>query len=106
MEGPDHKASLDPLELKEMVKAIRNIENALGSEVKMPSPSETKNIAIARKSIHIAFDLEKDSVLTYDNLISKRPGDGISPMHIDEVVGKKIKLALPQDHKLSFADFE
>jgi len=87
MEGPDHKASLEPDELKAMVQGIRNIELALGSSVKKPSKSETPNIKVARKSIVANRDIKKDDILTEDNLAIKRPGDGISPMRWDEIVG-------------------
>ncbi len=86
MEGPDHKASLEPDELKAMVKAIRNIELALGSSVKKPSPSESKNKAIARKSIVAKTTIKKGEILSEDNLAIKRPANGISPMRWDEVI--------------------
>jgi N,N'-diacetyllegionaminate synthase len=89
MEGPDHKASLEPGELEEMVSSIRNIERAIGSGVKEPSPSEKKNIAIARKSIVAAINITKGEIFTENNLTVKRPGSGISPMQWDEVIGKK-----------------
>ncbi len=88
MEGPDHKASLDPKELALMVQCIRNIEKAMGTGVKIPSPSEKKNIAVARKSIVAARDIKKGEVLTDDNITVKRPGSGISPMRWDEVTGR------------------
>jgi N,N'-diacetyllegionaminate synthase len=87
MDGPDHKASLEPHELKEMVKAIRNIEIALGSSVKKPTPSETPNIKIARKSIVASSYIKKGELLTEENLAIKRPSTGINPMRWDEVVG-------------------
>jgi len=87
MEGPDHKASLEPDELKAMVKAIRNMEMALGSSIKKPSQSETPNIKIARKSIVAKDNIKKGEILTKENLAVKRPADGISPMRWDEVVG-------------------
>jgi len=87
MEGPDHKASLEPDELKAMVKSMRNIELALGSSIKKPSKSETPNINIARKSIVAQSAIKKGDMLSEDNLTIKRPGDGISPMRWDEVVG-------------------
>jgi N,N'-diacetyllegionaminate synthase len=88
MEGPDHKASLEPDELKAMVQAIRNIEKALGSGVKKPSPSELKNKPIARKSIVAARNIRKGESFTEENLTVKRPGTGISPMRWDEVIGQ------------------
>ena len=87
MEGPDHKASLEPDELKDMVKAIRNIEKALGNSVKKPSNSELKNKSIARKSIVAKKDIKKGEILCENNLAIKRPGNGISPMRWDEIVG-------------------
>lgn len=89
MEGPDHKASLEPNELKAMVSAIRNIEKALGSSQKTVSDSERKNIAIARKSIVAACPIKKGELLTENNLTVKRPGTGISPMRWEEVIGTK-----------------
>ena len=85
--GPDHKASLEPEELKAMVSAIRNIEKALGSAEKKVSDSERKNIAIARKSIVAAKDIKQGEILTEENLTVKRPGTGISPMRWEEVLG-------------------
>ncbi len=87
MEGPDHKASLEPEELKAMVSAIRHIEQALGSGHKIISESERKNIEIARKSIVAACPIKKGEALTEENLTVKRPGNGISPMRWNEVVG-------------------
>ena len=87
MPGPDHKASLEPDELKAMVSAIRNIEKALGSAEKKVSDSERKNITIARKSIVAAADIKKGELLTEDNITVKRPGTGISPMRWEEVLG-------------------
>ena len=88
MEGPHHKASLEPDKLKDMVKAIRNIEKALGDGIKKPSKSEIPNIEIVRKSI-IAKKIKKDEILTEENLTVKRPGGGISPMKWDTVIGTK-----------------
>ena len=87
MEGPDHKASLEPDELKAMVKAIRNIEKAMGNGIKKPTKSETPNIEIARKSIVANCSIKKGEFLTENNLTVKRPANGISPMRWDEVVG-------------------
>lgn len=87
MPGPDHKASLEPDELKAMVSAIRNIEKALGSSEKKVSDSERKNIAIARKSIVAATNIKKGEILTEENITVKRPGTGISPMCWEEVLG-------------------
>lgn len=87
MEGPDHKASLEPEELKAMVTAIRHIEQALGTGHKTISDSERKNIEIARKSIVAACPIKKGEILTEENLTVKRPGTGISPMRWNEVLG-------------------
>ena len=89
MEGPDHKASLEPDELKAMVSAIRNIEQALGSGHKTISESERKNIEIARKSIVAACPIKAGELLTEENLTVKRPGNGINPMRWNEVVGTR-----------------
>jgi len=102
--GPDHRASLEPHELTAMVKAIRNIEQALGSATKEPSPSELPNRAIARKSIHLRHALKSGQVIAMEDLIMLRPGDGLSPMRIDEVVGKKAQRDIVEGHKLSEAD--
>ena len=87
MEGPDHKASLEPDELKAMVKAIRNIELALGDGVKKPSPSEKPNRAVVRKSIVAIKPIRKGETLTEENIAIKRPGHGVSPMQWDAVLG-------------------
>ena len=89
MEGPDHKASLEPSQLKAMVTAIRNIEKALGSSIKKPSKSELINIKIVRKSIVAKTKIKKGETLTQQNLSVKRPGEGISPMKWDDIVGTK-----------------
>ena len=89
MEGPDHKASLEPNELKAMVESIRRIEKALGNGNKTPSKSEKKNITIARKSIVAKKNIRIGEILTEENLTVKRPGNGISPMEWNKVVGTK-----------------
>jgi N,N'-diacetyllegionaminate synthase len=88
MEGPDHRASLEPDELKGMVTAIRNMEKAIGNGTKKPSPSELKNKPIVRKSIVAARNIAKGDVFTEENLTVKRPGTGINPMQWDEVIGR------------------
>ncbi len=100
MEGPDHKASLEPQELEAMVQAIRNIERALGDGEKRPSNSEQKNISAARKSIVAAKKIVKGEVFTKDNLTVKRPGDGISPMRWPEVLGMKAERDFSIDEKI------
>ena len=98
MEGPDHKASLEPDELKAMVSAIRNIEKAVGGDgTKHVSESEKKNIAIARKSIVAACDIKAGEVFTEQNLTVKRPGSGISPMRWEDVLGQKAKRNFNED---------
>lgn len=87
MEGPDHKASLEPWELASMIKTIRNIELAFGDGVKKPSKSETPNIEIARKSIVAKIDIKKGEKLTEENITIKRPGKGINPMKWDDILG-------------------
>ena len=105
--GPDHRASLEPAALKAMVIGIRNIELALsGDGFKKPSASETKNMAIARKSIHLAQDCATGHVLRASDLTMMRPGDGISPMRMDDVIGKTLKHACKANHKLSSEDFQ
>lgn len=88
MEGPDHKASLEPTELRAMIEAVRNIELALGDGVKTPSQSEKKNMEIVRKSIVAKWPIRAGERFTEDNLTTKRPGSGISPMRWNDVVGK------------------
>ncbi len=97
MEGPDHRASLEPDELKAMIQAIRNVEQAMGNGVKRPSPSEAKNKPIARKSIVAAKDIRKGEVFTEKNLTIKRPGTGISPMRWDEIVGQVARKDYAED---------
>ncbi len=98
--GPDHKASLEPLELLSMVKAIRNVEIALGDGIKKPSKSEYKNLGIARKSIVAKKDIQKGEIFTQENLATKRPGDGISPMRWDEVIGIAAERNYCKDEKI------
>ena len=96
--GPDHKASLEPDELKAMVSAIRNIELALGDGVKKASKSEIKNITIVRKSIVAIKEIKKGEIFSTQNIAAKRPGNGISPMRWDEIIGEKaIKEFKPDD---------
>lgn len=95
--GPDHVASLEPQELKAMVDAIHNIEKAQGTGVKQVSSSEKKNIAIARKSIIAARDIKAGETFTEENLTVKRPGNGITPMRWDEVIGQTAKRDFVED---------
>lgn len=95
--GPDHKASLEPDELRAMVTAIRNIEQALGDGIKRPCPSEIKNMPVARKSIVAARAIQAGEVFSADNLAVKRPGNGMSPMLWDRVVGQRAQRAYAPD---------
>ncbi|MFD1173232.1 N-acetylneuraminate synthase [Oceanobacillus picturae] len=97
MEGPDHRASLEPKELKAMVQAIRNIEKAIGNGVKTPSFSERKNIKIARKSIVASCDIKKGQLFSEVNIDIKRPGDGLSPVFWDQLIGKEAKRDYTKD---------
>jgi N,N'-diacetyllegionaminate synthase len=97
MVGPDHETSLDTSELKAMVEAIRNVEKALGDGIKRSSPSELKNKFVVRKSIVTARDVRKDQVFTEENVTVKRPGNGISPMEWDKVIGKTAKKDFKKD---------
>lgn len=99
-DGPDHAASLEPDELKNMVSAIRNIEKALGDGVKRASESEKKNIKVARKSLFAARDLSVNHEITKYDLIAMRPGDGISPMELPNILGKKLHLNMVKHEKL------
>ena len=101
LEGPDHQASLEPDELKAMVRAIRNIEKALGTGEKHVTPSEAKNRPIARKSIVAKRAIKKGEVFTAENLTTKRPGDGISPMRWYDVLGKEASRDFAEDEKIS-----
>lgn len=88
MEGPDHRASLEPKELAEMVKCIRNIETALGDGKKKVTDSEKENIQVARKSIVAAVPIKQGDMYTEENITVKRPGTGISPMRWNEILGQ------------------
>jgi N,N'-diacetyllegionaminate synthase len=105
LKGPDHKASLEPNELKEMVSAIRNIEKAIsGNGIKEPSLSEKKNIHVARKSIHLSRDLKSGYIITEQDIISLRPGDGICAMNWENVIGKQVIKDLKKFTKLTLKD--
>jgi sialic acid synthase SpsE len=104
--GPDHAASLEPGGLNQMVGAIRNIEKAIaGNGIKLPSKSEEKNISTVRKSLFTRKGLNQGDIIASENLVAMRPGDGISPMLIDLVVGKQLSRAVKAFQKLSFQDF-
>lgn len=97
MKGPDHIASIEPDELREMVKSIRNIEKAIGDGKKKVTESEKKNIEIARRSIVAARDIKKGEIYSEENLIVKRPGNGVSPMLWDNVIGLQAKRDFCED---------
>lgn len=101
LDGPDHAASLEPDELAAMVSAIRHIEQALGTNEKQVTPSEAKNIAIARKSIVARRDITAGELLTEENLAVKRPGTGLSPMLWDKVIGTRAPRNFPADTLIS-----
>jgi len=100
MDGPDHKASLEPDELKAMVSAIRNIEQTLGDGIKRPSPSELKNIPIARKSLVALCNIKKGDLFSVKNLGAKRPGHGVSPMRWDELIGQAARRDFSADESI------
>ena len=100
MDGPDQKASIEPLELKQMVQEIRNIEKAMGDGIKTPSPSEQKNIVIVRKSIVARRRIKQGEVLSEDNMTTKRPGDGISPMKWFDIIGTKAVRDFMEDEQI------
>ena len=97
MPGPDHKASLEPNELKELVDAIRNVEKAIGDGNKKPTESELQNRNVARKSIVALKAIKKGELLSEDNLTTKRPGNGISPMRWNEILGTRAKRDYEED---------
>lgn len=101
--GPDHRASLDPEDLKAMVTAIRNIEAALGNGEKHVTDSERPNIEVARKSIVAARDIKKGEILTDENITVKRPGNGISPMEWDSVIGTEAVKDFPYDSLITLS---
>ncbi len=105
--GPDHAASLEPGELKAMVQGIRNIEKAIsGTGIKEPSKSEQKNITVARKSLHSARVLKKGSVIKQEDLVALRPGNGISPMEIDQIIGRVLVHDVEKQTLLKESDLE
>jgi N-acetylneuraminate synthase/N,N'-diacetyllegionaminate synthase len=105
LKGPDHAASLEPLELKNMVVAIRNIENAIsGDGQKKPSESELKNITIARKSIHLNKNMSKGDLIKQNDIIALRPGDGISPMEWENIIGKRLNIDKKEFDQILYSD--
>jgi sialic acid synthase SpsE len=104
--GPDHKASLEPEELKQLVSQIRETEAALGSGIKTLMANEAEIKRIARRSIVAARDLNVGEVLSEENLSLKRPEDGLPPQYLDLVIGKRLKSDIKMDQRLSFNDIE
>lgn len=102
--GPDHKASLNPTELARMVESIRNIEKALGSGIKKPSASEKQNIFAARRSVHSASEIKAGTIIKEEHLVMLRPGDGISPMDMQQILGKTVKGDIPAHYKITWSD--
>lgn len=102
MEGPDHRASLEPAELAAMVRAIRNIEAAMGDGIKRPGPSEAKNAAVARKSIVASKAIAKGEIFSEQNITAKRPGTGISPMRWGEILGRPAPRDFSADELIEF----
>ena len=100
-DGPDHLASIEPKDFKKMVASIRNIEKALGSNKKLVTNSERKNKLIARRSIVASRNISKGEAFTNENIITKRPGDGISPMRWDEIIGKIASKDFDEDEKIT-----
>lgn len=105
MKGPDHSASLEPGELKEMVRAVRNVERAIGTGNKKPSESEKKNMEVVRKSIVAKCEIAKGEIFSEENLAVKRPGIGISPMKWFEIIGKRAERDFKADEIISFESF-
>lgn len=101
MEGPDHKASLSPLELSDMVQAIRDVEMALGTGIKRYNSSEVDTMKAARKSIVAARDIQKGDTVNLVDLDYKRPGTGLSPKHYIDIVGKKINRDIKMDEQIA-----
>jgi N-acetylneuraminate synthase/N,N'-diacetyllegionaminate synthase len=104
--GPDHAASLEPAELAELVRAVRRVEAALGSEVKQPVPSELEVRAVARRSLHLRSDLPAGAILTQDMLIALRPAGFIAPGELSRVIGRRLRHALAAGSQLRWEDLE
>lgn len=106
MEGPDHKASLEPQELKQMVDSIRNVEKSIGDGIKKVSHSEEKNKDIARKSIIASKAIKAGEVFTEDNVTTKRPGNGINPMRWFDLLGKVAKHDYEEDYLIELDELD
>lgn len=103
MEGPDHKASLEPEELKKMIQGIRNVEISLGSGIKMFTQSEISTMQVARKSIVACKDIKKGETIELEDLDYKRPGNGLSPKYYKELIGKKAAMDINIDEQITLA---
>ena len=106
LEGPDHKASIEPHELQEMVKSIRNVEKALGHGKKIPLPEEERNMLFGRRSIIAAEDLNKGDRITEDKVVIKRPGTGLLPKYLKTVIGKRVLRDIEYDSPIMETDIE
>lgn len=104
--GPDHKSSLEPDELREMIKAIRNTELSIGDGIKKPEEAEIKNMTVARKSIVAKRDIKAGEILTKENISLKRPGDGIQPKYFNTIIGTSVKKDIKKDSTLKWSDME
>ena len=104
--GPDHKASLEPNELKEMVKAIRNIEMALGDGIKKPNKSEIEIMKVARRSLIATRDIRAGEIIKESDIAIKRPGTGIPPKFKEIVIGMKLKNNIRQDEPFRWENFK
>ena len=105
MPGPDHKASLEPKELSAMVEAIRNVEKAMGDGKKVPQESERDTRRFARKSLVAARDIKAGQTIKVEDITIKRPGDGLSPYTLEEIINKKARIDIPQDSMLQKDNF-
>ncbi|HEX9062901.1 MAG TPA: N-acetylneuraminate synthase [Clostridia bacterium] len=106
MEGPDHKASLEPHSLKQMIDSIRNIELALGDGIKRITPGESAVINNARKSVTAACTIEEGEVIEFRHLEIKRPGTGIPPKYMEQLIGKKVNKKINEDQTIGWDDIE
>ena len=104
--GPDHRASLEPQEFGAMIQAIRNVEQALGTGIKVPAPCEIKNMAIARKSLVATQDIARGERLGHDNVAIKRPGHGIQPRDFEKVMGLRVTADIKADSVITWADLK
>mgnify|MGYP001399104082 CR=1 FL=1 len=103
--GPDHKASVEPEELKEMVKCIRNVECALGDGIKKPNESERRIMGVARKSIVAKRLISQGEAISHENVTVKRPGNGLPPSTLELLIGKKVRRTIEKDELLGWSDF-